>query len=65
MKELGHRAVSIDDGLQHAHDGVGADSIALRQFINFLPALIRETLHCSPWGIFEWDGRQWSSKSLQ
>jgi hypothetical protein len=43
--ELRHRAVAVHQGLQQRHYRVGTDCVALRQLIDFLLALVSQSLH--------------------
>jgi hypothetical protein len=40
MIKLRHLAITIDQGLQQRHHGVGADRVAMSHFINSLAALV-------------------------
>jgi len=60
--KLRHRAVAVHQGLQQRHNRVGTDSVALSQFVNFLLALVCQSLQrsCS-WGV----GEMWLAATIQ
>jgi len=45
VRELGHAAVAIDDRIEHAHHGVGAEAVALSDVADGVLAGQRELTH--------------------